>query len=275
VEKKYFVGSISFDTTEQGLADYFSQYGKVISVGLVKDKMTGKSKGFAFITMDVGDTSVETVASNTKLDGRNIYVDLGLPSEEREGGKRPGGFSRNNSIPETLIPEPPSPIIDISKYISLELIELLKIRPSFIYEISSRKFEELIAELVESFGYKIELTKQTRDGGKDIIATKIGEKNESFYIECKRNSPNNLISVDIVREFHSVLVLDKINKGILATSSYFTSDSKKLIERINHTGLNVDLKDFNGVFNWIDLYLDRKTNSDSSFLSPPLFTFLH
>jgi RNA recognition motif-containing protein len=261
MQVKYFVGNISLNTDKQGLAAYFAQYGTVFSVSLFRDKKETKST--AFITMDDQNTIVEKGAHNSELDGRSIYIDLKRPLEILDEGA---------SFFEYLT-DTPSPIFKINGYISLELFKLIKDNPPYIFEISGRKFEELVAQIVESFGYKVELTKHTRDGGKDIIATLKGEKNESFYIECKKHSPNNLIDVSIIRQFHSVLMLDEINKGIIATSSYFTRDSKLLIERIKSTGCFIETKDNNCVHNWIDIYLDRNNNSGSSFISPPILLF--
>lgn len=268
----YFIGSISFDTTKQGLYDYFSQYGKVVSVRLIKEKMTAKSKGFAFITMDEHNSVTAINANNTELDGRTIYVNVEAPRQEyvrREDGRKKSGLFPRREVFKPI----ESPIILVNRHISIELFKVIKENPLYIYEISSTKYEQLIAQMIEGFGYEVELTKKTRDGGKDIIAKRRDVEDESFYIECKRFT-SKMVNVSIVREFHSVLMLDKINRGILATSSNFTSDAKKLIERIKNSGCQINMKDFDGVYNWIDIYLDT-ANSSSTFVSKPILTFFH
>ncbi len=62
---KLFVGNLSFSTTENDLEDLFSEYGTVAEVGLVTDRATGRSRGFAFVTMGNAE---EAQAAITKTD---------------------------------------------------------------------------------------------------------------------------------------------------------------------------------------------------------------
>src|SRR6266481_3243050 len=83
---KLFVGNLSFSTTENDLEDLFSQYGTVAEVGLVTDRATGRSRGFAFVTM--GNAS-EAQAAITALDGkdfagRNIAVNEARPKTDAQ-----------------------------------------------------------------------------------------------------------------------------------------------------------------------------------------------
>jgi cold-inducible RNA-binding protein len=93
---KLFVGNLSFSTTENDLEDLFSQYGTVAEVGLVTDRATGRSRGFAFVTM--GNAS-EAQAAISALDGkdfggRNIAVNEARPKTDapRSGSRQ--NFSR-------------------------------------------------------------------------------------------------------------------------------------------------------------------------------------
>ncbi|NDE97690.1 MAG: RNA-binding protein, partial [Verrucomicrobia bacterium] len=52
MNNKLFVGNLSFNTTENDLQDAFAAHGTVMEVNLMMDRMTGKSRGFAFVTMD-------------------------------------------------------------------------------------------------------------------------------------------------------------------------------------------------------------------------------
>src|SRR5438045_8560087 len=101
---KLYVGNLAFETTENDLQDLFEQHGTVNEVHLMMDKMTGKSRGFAFITMN-DDTQAKAAMSATngkELNGRALNVNEARPREERPrggggGGGRPGGQRRSFS----------------------------------------------------------------------------------------------------------------------------------------------------------------------------------
>jgi len=90
---KLYVGNLSFETTENDLQDLFEQHGKVAEVALMMDRMTGKSRGFAFITMnDATEAAAAMAALNGKeIAGRTLSVNEARPREERprsSGGDR-------------------------------------------------------------------------------------------------------------------------------------------------------------------------------------------
>ena len=92
---KLYVGNLSFETTENDLQDLFEQHGQVVEVALMMDRMTGKSRGFAFVTMnEKAEAEAAISALNGKeLNGRTLSVSEARPREERPrpsggGGKR-------------------------------------------------------------------------------------------------------------------------------------------------------------------------------------------
>jgi len=93
MDVKLYVGNLSYDTTEQDLQTLFSASGTVKSVALIKDRDTGRSKGFAFVEMSSQAEAEEAIKT---LDGkmvgdREIKVNKARPPEERSGfGNRPG-----------------------------------------------------------------------------------------------------------------------------------------------------------------------------------------
>lgn len=118
-----------------------------------------------------------------------------------------------------------------------------------------RIFEKIVAEVFRRFGYQVDLTKRTRDGGKDIIALrKDGDRVlERLLIECKHWKDK--IDVNPVRSLVGVAVTqDELPTGIiLATTSSFTKDAKEI--QINPNILiQLDLKDRNDILNWIGDY---------------------
>lgn len=88
---KLYVGNLSFETTENDLQDLFEQHGQVSEVALMMDRMTGKSRGFAFVTMnDKAQADAALAALNGKqVGGRALTVNEARPREER--GARPSG----------------------------------------------------------------------------------------------------------------------------------------------------------------------------------------
>lgn len=102
METKLFVGNLSFDTTEQDLNDLFSQAGTVKSVSLIKDRMTGRSKGFAFIEMS-SQSEVENAIkmfNGANFGNRVIKVDIAKEREPRpysgfDNRSRQGGGQRD------------------------------------------------------------------------------------------------------------------------------------------------------------------------------------
>ena len=91
MNSKLFVGNLSFEVTENDLQDLFAGFGPVSEVNLVTDRTTGRSRGFAFVTMGTeaaAKAAMEGLA-NKDLKGRNLTVNEARPREER-GGK-PGG----------------------------------------------------------------------------------------------------------------------------------------------------------------------------------------
>src|SRR5204863_7600515 len=90
---KLYVGNLSFETTENDLQDLFEQHGQVSEVALMMDRMTGKSRGFAFVTMnDKAQADAALAALNGKeVSGRALTVNEARPREERGGGRPSGG----------------------------------------------------------------------------------------------------------------------------------------------------------------------------------------
>jgi RNA recognition motif-containing protein len=88
MEKKLYVGNLSYATTEDELRTLFSEAGEVASVELIKDRDTGTSKGFAFIEM--GNQSAAEKAISTfngySLADRQIKVNIARPREPRPQG---------------------------------------------------------------------------------------------------------------------------------------------------------------------------------------------
>ncbi len=129
------------------------------------------------------------------------------------------------------------------------LASLARNNPSSLCAISPRQFEELVAEIFERRGFSVELTKATRDGGKDIIAisTQMGIRLK-FIIECKRYARDNKVSLDIVQRLYGVKVSENANKAILVTTSDYTRDAKKFGSQHRW---DLELKDRDDILGWL------------------------
>jgi cold-inducible RNA-binding protein len=90
MEAKLYVGNLSYETTEQNLRELFMQAGTVVSVALIKEPGTNRSKGFAFVEM-TSQADVQKAISmfnGYTLAERQLTVNVARPREERSGGGR-------------------------------------------------------------------------------------------------------------------------------------------------------------------------------------------
>jgi RNA recognition motif-containing protein len=104
MNSKLFVGNLSFDTTENELQDLFAASGSVTEVNLITDRMSGRSKGFAFVTMSSPEEAQNAIntLNGKELNGRAMNVSEARPREERPdrgfggggGGGGRGGYDR-------------------------------------------------------------------------------------------------------------------------------------------------------------------------------------
>jgi cold-inducible RNA-binding protein len=87
---KLFVGNLSFDTSENNLQDAFAAHGTVLETHLATDRVTGRPRGFAFVTMSTPQEAQAAIAAlnGASVDGRNLTVNEARPREERTGGGR-------------------------------------------------------------------------------------------------------------------------------------------------------------------------------------------
>jgi RNA recognition motif-containing protein len=92
---KLFVGSLSWNTTDDMLRDFFSQAGTVVSAAVIIEKFSGRSKGFGFVEMATEEEAKAAVEqlNGQELDGRAIVVNEARPKEPRDNNFSRGGGS--------------------------------------------------------------------------------------------------------------------------------------------------------------------------------------
>jgi RNA recognition motif-containing protein len=90
---KLFVGNLSFKTTENDLQDAFAACGTVVETNIMMDRMTGRPRGFAFVTMSTPEEAQKAIEAlhGKDFDGRALTVNVARPREERPGGGGGGG----------------------------------------------------------------------------------------------------------------------------------------------------------------------------------------
>jgi cold-inducible RNA-binding protein len=97
---KLYVGNLSFDITENDLRDMMAQHGPVNEVSVIMDKVTGRARGFAFVTMNTqeGATAAITALNGKDFQGRALTVNEARPREERPagGGGGRGGYGERS-----------------------------------------------------------------------------------------------------------------------------------------------------------------------------------
>ena len=93
---KLFVGNLSFNTTENDLQDAFAAHGTVVEANLMMDSMSGRPRGFGFVTMSTPEEAQKAIdaLNGASLDGRNLTVNIARPREERPSGGGGGGGRR-------------------------------------------------------------------------------------------------------------------------------------------------------------------------------------
>ena len=137
--------------------------------------------------------------------------------------------------------------------VSTKLIYDLAQNPNKLHQLSGRKFEELVAELLSDMGYDVIITPMTRDGGRDILAYfTLPHGNILTIVDCKRFSQHRKIGPDIIQRLLWISNhKDHASHAMVATTSYFTSGAKDIAKNYEY---QLSLKDFNCISEWLSRY---------------------
>lgn len=132
------------------------------------------------------------------------------------------------------------------------LTEHLASNPELLRKLAPQSFERFMGEIFANFGYEIEVTRPSKDGGVDIIA--ISSNNgilSRTLIECKRFTPPNNVGVSYVRQLLGVRASEAATQGVIVTTSYFTRDARSLEEQNKY---QISLQDFDAISRWVKDY---------------------
>lgn len=99
-----------------------------------------------------------------------------------------------------------------------------------IKNMSHRDFEYFVADIFENLGFSVKITQATRDGGRDIIATKADPIPYTLIVECKHWGENHKVDVSVVRSLYGVQMATQVNQSVIVTSSRFTRDAHRFAE---------------------------------------------
>ncbi|WP_051691703.1 restriction endonuclease [Pedobacter borealis] len=174
------------------------------------------------------------------LDSATLLSNLNLPLYK---------LSNNLFIPDTEIVPVVSPIIVSA---SNNLITSLKKQPADLHKLTPREFEILLSDLLRDMGWEVELTKQTRDGGADILAylnTDVGRL--LCLVEAKHYRQDRKIGVDLVRTLYGTLCDKQANSAMLVTSSSFTRDAREFQQKHEY---QLSLRDYADIISWLSKY---------------------
>lgn len=220
--------------TKIGLNERFGH--SIISNQHIRNKVITPKDVLSLAIADINDFNVKEFYSKY----RNLLYQYG------------NGINFNSDIvlPDKDLIVPSKDIITGVTIINASLLKRAKDDPKIIDNISSREFEEMVCELLDKQGYNVKLTKQTRDGGKDIIVVQKSVLGEfCIYVECKKFDKSNPISVKLVRELYGTVMADDATAGMIITTSYFTRDAKEYRDKIKH---RMTLKDYNDLIQEIN-----------------------
>lgn len=133
-------------------------------------------------------------------------------------------------------------IISDVRFVSDELLKAVSQDPALVHALTPREFEELSAEMFRRQGYKVTITPQTRDGGKDLYLAKADGLGSFLYIvECKRYAPDKPVDVGVVRALYGVAQHERVTAAMTLTTSYFSKDAADFAAEVKY---QLTLKDF-------------------------------
>jgi restriction system protein len=134
--------------------------------------------------------------------------------------------------------------------ISGAVLAALQASPRLLHVLEWRAFERIIAQILESLGYEVELQRGTKDGGIDVIAVKEATEfgPHRYLLQAKRSRYK--IGVEPVRELLFLKNEYQATKACLATTSSFTSGAWKLA---NEHRWELELRDFDRLREWLEM----------------------
>ena len=204
----------------------------------------------------------QTEAVRRGIEALALQADFVGEFEVAEDGE---GISEAPSAADSLVLPPPAQDRLVAvQYLPLRVLQAVADRPNLIYGLSSREFEQLIAELVAQFDFdNVTLTPRSHDGGRDVLATKrVNDIPLLFAFECKHYSAERKVGIESLRTLLGVVSYGptQANVGVLVTSTFFTAGAREFIL----SEARIDGKDFDAIVKWLGEFQANRS-LDGSF----------
>lgn len=186
-------------------------------------------------------------------------VEVEASNEEREDALQ-------DRQPEQALADSPPGVVSAGIQKQLERVEFVPLRvldrilcaPEAMRSLNAWDFERFVATLIGQLGFReVEITPRSGDLGRDVLATRIiNGIRILFAFECKRYSPSRPVGRGVLRALLGTISHGptKANKGVLVTTSTFTSGARKYL----FTEPALDGKDFNGLVDWLREYARQR-----------------
>ena len=153
---------------------------------------------------------------------------------------------------DIVAPTYPSVIISFEKtagLLSASLVDYFARHPQRLRELPPRKFEELVADLLARDGYDVHITPESKDGGRDILASRHdGLVPQLLLVECKRYAPKNPVGIQLVRALYGVVQSERATAGLLVSTSRFTRGAVAFQKTVPY---QVSLRDYESMVTWL------------------------
>lgn len=216
------------------------------------NEMVQVSQGFQNI-VNLSQSFAEKIINSDMLNVINNFSIINFhPDNISEEEKKEKEEVSNKIISEILKPEKKQIYSEDSTIIKVlpvneRLLQYLADNPNEWYNLEPRKFEEVMAEIYTKLGYNVKITSETRDGGKDLIITdNRGFGDFMYYVECKHYKPENHVGIGFVQRLHGVVNGDRVNGGVLATTSFFSKPAREFVLN-NNLNCQIKLQDYNSI----------------------------
>ena len=190
---------------------------------------------------EISGETTAVISPNGTVDYRDISASRDLGEYDLDSSETDGEIYRDESLPPIAIIDP---VREIKRYFAAH--------PEKLYDLNPRRFEELIADILKDFGFDTELTKATRDGGRDIYAyVKNAVTSFLMFVECKQWAQHNKVGIAVVQRVYGAAKAGGAHKAMIVTTSFFTLPAQRERQRVEK---ELDLADYETLKTWLGRY---------------------